>query len=1781
MGMVRSFENAVQETSSQTQAKLVYTPGQILDAKDLIQWRPPVEAIPGLFRVEWQAANDRINAAQKSFAGAQRAVDDISLTQVFTQDAIAEAQTSADSAQQRLGQAMSTRDAMNLRVTHLTQSLASQQVDRSVMMAQVTTAHKTLSALNVSINQKTMERTQLEPTLRATKVQLQQEATRITNVERQIQSLKVNPKAGSDVERKRLEAMLTPLKLQRDSLATKLAPLTRLESALAADRKKLVDVRSILTTAQAKVQRFNQGITTIATDLAAARTQFQQAGADLLQAQAAADSANASLAAKKAEMQESITRLAQLTAGLPMFQAAVNRGNAAFVGLATTIAEWTVAQDLNAKKSAMQKQQMFSGFPLAVNRAPGITAVLPTPDLTCLRQFDMDWQGNRLVIVTAQTTARIDTQSGSVLWSKELSQPELAFSPDHSKIAIPSGTNILIVSADSGEQLDVITTNGPIRGLVWRNAELLVSNRMHFGGDRYDDTWFSVDLQTRSLSLAGAPIDPVRSFDAASVVFDPSPAHFTFTLNAFGTLATYDAKREQVARSRWFDLDPNGPTPALAISADGRRLLAYGQGLATLFSVNADGSVSKSRQFIIPRDASSPSFEPDGNRILMLLGSPGDGGLAVLDLAKASDNGPYLGPNPSNLSSVSAITPLLKAAGSVLTSDGFVSVAIKNADVVFTSKGAASPYDGRQITGQPTTLLTQGSILLVGTLDGRILTFAISPRGTPLLVSEWRVTGEITRLGLAQDGSAVHIECRLNGQASYWAMPTNDGFRSLLNREITKVELVEPIFALTREGNYNILRSSDVPAGGLTLQVGYRAFPTVEYGSITIPAGNSEIAFLVDERQPMAEVLIQTKDGLRLDTGLRVNGAGVSGTFLPLVELTWQRQQLATSMQITRQYQISAIEYPEGTPQLFADQILGRLPELLNVKNHSDYLHRYHQDLFGPAGTDRRDIAWQLALQKTGGVVTKDTGGEQQNFLNVQADVSLATSREFGDAYTAYEKIVFNAFDTVLGNHLGIPTNVRAAVTDPWNALVKRYGPNLRGVDNVFKSPSEMMSLIESKFNNLYAFVWQYARNLKQLANHEAALRDAGWQLDDRGNWLSPGEASSTVGEARLSPDILATVSPRGIIRVSSPLPFADLVRREEAAIANARKNPTAAWAKDILAKATTPISSQSQAALVLAAARLPTNSNAGPWVNYTGSEFHVGASINAVDLNRVGFANSDQGACITPAAAGKVVEIVNTTSESRVTIEHQTAVAGTTITWYSIYDHLAINPTLATNQSVGLATGLGTVDTIGTKSSHLHFEIRIGSAIAASTSLVAWLAVKGVATKADPARTGRNTGGVLIPIDSAIQNIDNTRIGSTNLTPSWTFDVSKPTFVNIWLEDNLNGWLHLDGTSQDGQPVHFSSTHKVTGAAGNKVGQSISTVIPVGRYNITVQAAASLFSIYGDRSETLSATLRVSVDQAFSNGREGRISREGISKVLPVRLSVAEYSGYDRKEATNELDPSKPVWVVVHGMWSSEKAGNIDVAARELTMSGMQVVMLDWEKAAVPQVITDDAAWTPAVGQWAALQLLSLGFAPEKINIVGHSHGTYVAFEFATEVMKGADGRQINALVALDPAGNFSPVSGYDATKIDFASVSRTSLALEGSFGAGSDALAATADLTFRVLSSSWSILSGSLSITTQHALPVSAFARLLALGRDASNNLPTQLQLPYIMQSEDYCEELLQEGTFFGRYEGTIDLYTPVWDEQQQYFIADPEVIRYRGKMDNVDAIRTFLRPNTITTP
>src|ERR1043165_4543288 len=173
----------------------------------------------------------------------------------------------------------------------------------------------------------------------------------------------------------------------------------------------------------------------------------------------------------------------------------------------------------------------------------------------------------------------------------------------------------------------------------------------------------------------------------------------------------------------------------------------------------------------------------------------------------------------------------------------------------------------------------------------------------------------------------------------------------------------------------------------------------------------------------------------------------------------------------------------------------------------------------------------------------------------------------------------------------------------------------------------------------------------------------------------------------------------------------------------------------------------------------------------------------------------------------------------------------------------------------------------------------------------------------------------------------------------------------------------------------------------------------------------------------------------------------------IPVRIEI-----YQPTNGAN-IDPNAMTWIVIHGFLDSSEGVQQIAGAIKAKRPNDQVLLLDWS-AGANQLFSAEQ-WIVPVGQWAAGRLTAYRFvnSSAKLNLVGHSWGSYVADELASRMSGG-----VNVIVGLDPGAN-DPINGaFNPGHINFGAHSQFSIAFHSSDKWGNENTPTTSDEAFSV---------------------------------------------------------------------------------------------------------------------
>lgn len=182
----------------------------------------------------------------------------------------------------------------------------------------------------------------------------------------------------------------------------------------------------------------------------------------------------------------------------------------------------------------------------------------------------------------------------------------------------------------------------------------------------------------------------------------------------------------------------------------------------------------------------------------------------------------------------------------------------------------------------------------------------------------------------------------------------------------------------------------------------------------------------------------------------------------------------------------------------------------------------------------------------------------------------------------------------------------------------------------------------------------------------------------------------------------------------------------------------------------------------------------------------------------------------------------------------------------------------------------------------------------------------------------------------------------------------------------------------------------------------------------------------------------------------------------------------------------NRPTWVLTHG-WNDDstddKIQSLAKAIYDKYQGGTQVLILDWGQAAKTNLnnIKEAGSWIEPVADALKKKLSDeWKIEPGNINLVGHSLGSYVAWQTAKDI------GGVNNLIALDPAATTD--GGYQEGNVNFSDYSKWAWAFYGSV-AGNFDRAYTADESFYLKFNSVV----QLLETDKHIAVVTAFAKMI----------------------------------------------------------------------------------------
>lgn len=240
-----------------------------------------------------------------------------------------------------------------------------------------------------------------------------------------------------------------------------------------------------------------------------------------------------------------------------------------------------------------------------------------------------------------------------------------------------------------------------------------------------------------------------------------------------------------------------------------------------------------------------------------------------------------------------------------------------------------------------------------------------------------------------------------------------------------------------------------------------------------------------------------------------------------------------------------------------------------------------------------------------------------------------------------------------------------------------------------------------------------------------------------------------------------------------------------------------------------------------------------------------------------------------------------------------------------------------------------------------------------------------------------------------------------------------------------------------------------------------------------------------GGKFKLQTTPLNVVSDQTANGGSvtRGTIAIPNPGKHLKSTSIALERVSLDNSVPANAIESGVRTWIVIHGRIDSSDSFR-SLARTVAAETGDQVLLLDWSQGAAdnlkkPGNFLDGAEWIPSVGVWLAEYLKQKGISADQTYLIGHSWGSYVAYETAEQF------GTVRGIIALDPARTGY---GYPLAEIDFAEVSSLSWAFDSAGPLGSESLAATADESFTLRFDV-----GNPDVFSKHQFVVSLFEELI----------------------------------------------------------------------------------------
>ncbi len=325
------------------------------------------------------------------------------------------------------------------------------------------------------------------------------------------------------------------------------------------------------------------------------------------------------------------------------------------------------------------------------------------------------------------------------------------------------------------------------------------------------------------------------------------------------------------------------------------------------------------------------------------------------------------------------------------------------------------------------------------------------------------------------------------------------------------------------------------------------------------------------------------------------------------------------------------------------------------------------------------------------------------------------------------------------------------------------------------------------------------------------------------------------------------------------------------------------------------------------------------------------------------------------------------------------------------------------------------------------------------------------------------------------VQNVELSSEDGRVTKLSWSNGTSANSPEIQSIKAGQAAYVRVDAPGMNGQSVDVSIWEDDGVDLGNLGDDGIGTVsVVINAQGFGTAAWTSLYDSQDADTPWSNYYLYYDVPGTLNNLYSGPDGVGDLIVTPPNRDSIAGFATRSgeaitpvtitRVDSSSQINPLLDTWIVTHGRLDHARTPEIVALADTVaSQTGFQVLTLDWSAAAAGTfgiATSFGEGWIEPVGLWAASALSAAGFAGSRLNLIGHSWGSYVSDELA-EAMGS-----VHTIVGLDPAANTvgSEYNVNDPGEINFAAHSDRSWAFHSSFDLGNEVTPTTADESFVV---------------------------------------------------------------------------------------------------------------------